>query len=497
MASLLQDLQLKLQDPSIPWDKVLLGSIGTVALFEEWLGSRQRPYLSSLLHPQLPSALRPYLTAPDTAQTYSKSQAYARSKLNYSLAATVIDLVESFVLLTPVALPLWTAAGLPYTGSERWTLLRGLWDLSGQLPGARKGEISHSMAFVALMTAVGAVLSIPKDLYKNFVLEQKHGFNKMTLSTFWKDQVKGLAISLALEVPLIGGLIKIIHWAGQDAILRIVAWTILFIFCIQLIMVPLYPAVIQPLFNTFTPLPDDSPVRPRVKALAEKLNFPLGKIWVINGSLRSSHSNAYFYGLPGLHKNIVIYDTLIDKSSPEEVEAILAHELGHWYHGDIAYLLVTALLQLAFSLTIYSIFLTNGPLLRAFGFSPSSPLLSKLAHPTSSTSTSHGPTIIALLLASLLAAPLSAFLKFATNTVTRALEYRADAFAVRCGGETAKNLKGALVGIHEKNLAVYGVDPIYSAYNHNHPTLLERLEALDKGIAKLGGGAEREGKKEK
>ncbi|GAA5980316.1 hypothetical protein JCM10908_001613 [Rhodotorula pacifica] len=489
MASVLQRLQHTLQDPSIPWKTVLLASIGAKEVFETYVGSRQRPYLSPILHPTLPNALKPYLTAPDAHDTYRKSQAYARHKLDYGSVMTILDLFETAVLLSGAALPVWKAFGLPGgDASQRWTLLRGFWDLAGRMPFAGEGrsEIWQSSAFVVLLTVLGTILALPKEYYRHFTLEEKHGFNKMTRATFAKDQLKGLIVALALEVPLIAGLIKIIQWAGQDAILRMVAWLIVFIFCIQIAMIFVYPYVIMPLFNKFTPLPTDSPVYPRVKELAEKLNFPLGKVWVIDGSIRSSHSNAFFFGLPGLQKHIVLYDTLLEKSKPEEVEAILAHELGHWKGMHVVYLLAVALTQLAVSFSVYALFLENGALLSAFGFPPSvtsSPLdFAKdkvgLAH------ASTGPTIVAVLLASMLASPLSSFLQFVTNSITRHLEYDADAFATKLGPSYAVNLKKALVTIHEKNLAVYGVDHLYSAVNHNHPTLVERLEALDSQLAR-------------
>ncbi|GAA5971152.1 hypothetical protein JCM11641_004164 [Rhodosporidiobolus odoratus] len=487
MSSILLTLQDKLQDPAIPWQKVLLGAVVAVAFFEQFVDSRQKPYLNPILHPQLPAALRPYLTSENTHETYTKSQAYARHKLTFSSITTLIEVVETYVLLTSISAPLFKVL-FPSLAAEasasEWTLLKGFWDLAAELPGGTGGEIRQSVAFAGLLTAIGAVMGVPVALYKNFVLEEKHGFNKMTYGLYVKDWIKNLGISLALELPLLAGLVKIIHYAGQDAILQIVTWTIVFIACVQVLMVFIFPAVIQPMFNTFTLLPEDSPVFPRVKALAEKLNFPLGKVWVINGSLRSSHSNAYFYGLPGFNKNIVIYDTLLEKSTPEEVEAILAHELGHWAGLHTPVLLVTALTQVAFSLTIYTIFLSNSSFLSSFGFSSSS-LSQKLYHSlasSSSSTSSTGPTIVALLLASTLFSPLSALMRFGTNAITRHLEYDADAFAVKLGEEYAKNLKGALVGIHEKNLAVYGIDPVYSAYNNSHPTLLERLQALDAKI---------------
>lgn len=152
----------------------------------------------------------------------------------------------------------------------------------------------------------------------------------------------------------------------------------------------------------------------------------------------------------------------------------------------VVYLLAVALTQVAVSFSVYALFLENGALLSAFGFPPAaaaSPVelaKAKLGLPHAAT----GPTIVAILLASMLASPLSSFLQFVTNSITRHLEYDADAFATKLGDSYAVNLKKALVTIHEKNLAVYGVDHVYSAYNHNHPTLVERLEALDAQLAR-------------
>ncbi|BGP36946.1 zinc metalloprotease [Rhodotorula kratochvilovae] len=482
MAGLLQSLQERLADPSIPWKTAILASVVVGELFESWVGSRQRPYLSPILHPTLPSSLKPYITASDAHDTYTKSQAYARHKLNFGSVLSTIGLVETAIFLTDAAKPVLRALGFSVGGAD-WTLLKGFWDAAKHVPGvgAHPSEIRQSMGFVALTTLVGTVLAIPADYYKNFVMEEKHGFNKMTKATFVTDIFKNLLVSLVLEVPLIAGIVKIVHYAGQDAILRIVSWTIAFIFVIQIAMVVVYPYLIAPMFNKFTPLAEDSPVYPHVKSLAQRLNFPLGRVWVVDGSTRSSHSNAYFFGLPFLTKHIVIYDTLLEKSTPEEVEAVLAHELGHWKGTHIVYLLATSLAQVAFSLSIFSLLLSNRHLLASFGFHPS--LATKLAHPVSPPV---GPTIIALYLASTLFSPLSTFLKFVNNSITRRLEYDADAFAAKLGGSYARNLKKALVTIHEKNLAVYGVDHVYSALNHNHPTLVERLEALDATLEKAG-----------
>ncbi|GAA5890146.1 hypothetical protein JCM8208_002715 [Rhodotorula glutinis] len=494
MASLLSTLQHRLDDPSIPWKTVVAVSVLAGELFEGYVGSRQRRFLDPILHPTLPASLKPYLAAEDAQTTYSKSQAYARHKMSFSSVVSAIGLVETVILLSNVSQPVLASLGFNVGTGSDWTLLKGFWTAAKYVPGVGGGassmggpsEIRQTMGFIALSTVASTILSIPQDYYRNFVMEEKHGFNKMTRHTFVKDLVKGLLVSLLLEVPLLAGVVKIIHWAGQDAVLRIVSWTIGFVFLVQLAMIVVYPFVIAPLFNKFTPLAADSPFYPRIKAVAQRVGFPLDAVYVIDGSTRSSHSNAYFVGVPGLPKQIVIFDTLLEKSTPEEVEAVLAHELGHWKGTHIVYLLVTSLAQVAFSLSIFSLLLSNGPLLASFGFAPSTAttLAAKVAHPLSPAPV--GPTVVALFLASTLFSPLSTFLKFCTNSVTRRLEYDADAFAAKLGGSYARNLKKALVTIHEKNLAVYGVDHVYSALNHNHPTLVERLEALDAKLDKAG-----------
>lgn len=192
-------------------------------------------------------------------------------------------------------------------------------------------------------------------------------------------------------------------------------------------------------------------------------------------------------------KHIVLYDTLLERSSPAEVEAILAHELGHWKGMHIVYLLFTSLVQVAFSLATFTLFLTNRPLLSAFGFHSYTPSYSTEALPEKFTHLlppSSGPTIIALMLASMLFSPLSSVLKFVSNFISRQLEYDADAFAAKLGDSYAKNLKKGLVSIHEKNLSLYDVDPLYSAYNYTHPTLVERLGALDAKLGDKAGKAE-------
>ncbi|KAK4058232.1 zinc metalloprotease [Microbotryomycetes sp. JL221] len=507
MSAALQQVQQRLDDVTIPWQQWIVGTLAAVTLFELYINTRQRPYLSPRLYPKLPEALQPFLPASTAHSTYAKSQHYTRDKLNWSTLTTILDLIESILLLTNVTAPLLTRFGidlgqpkhvtwshltlsptaplhsklLSYIGlgpteDTNWTLLKGFWNLAASTvpPFATSTTLRHSLSFVVLMSFVSLVTSVPKSLYSTFVIEQRHGFNKTTLSTFVSDTLKGLLVSIAIEVPLVAAILAIIdRVGGQGGIIKLVTWLLLLIFAFQLVMIPLYPFVIAPLFNKFSPLPQDSPFYPKVKDLSSKLDFPLGNVYVIDGSKRSSHSNAYAYGIPGLAKHIVLYDTLLEKSTPDEVEAVLAHELGHSIENHIVVLLFASLVQTAVSLLTFSLLLFNKSLLSSFGFHQKDLItLSKDA----------GPTIVSLLLASILAAPVSTVLHFIMNVVSRKLEYDADKFAAKLGSKVAQNLKVALASLHEKNLALTLTDGVYSAFHNNHPTLIERLDALDKLI---------------
>lgn len=239
----------------------------------------------------------------------------------------------------------------------------------------------------------------------------------------------------------------------------------------QLIMVILYPTVIQPLFNKLTPLTDGE-LKSRIDTLAGQLKFPLKHLYEIDGSKRSSHSNAYFFGLPW-SKHIVIFDTLIQQSKPDEVEAVLAHELGHWYFLHPTKMMAISQFHIFTILGLFPAFLHAPPLLRSFGFPKA-----VSAQP---------PTIVAFLLFQMILTPLEAVFSIGLNAVSRHFEWEADKFAAelsqRLGDEKkadmGERLGQALITLHVKNLSTVWVDWMYSAYHHSHPTLTERLKALD------------------
>ena len=185
-------------------------------------------------------------------------------------------------------------------------------------------QISQSIVFFILFNALTTVMSIPTSYYSTFVIEEKFGFNKQTKSLFFTDIIKGQALTAALGAPILAGFLKIVQSFGGDFFYYL--WV--FGITVQAFMITVYPIAILPLFNKLSPL-EEGDLKNGVEALAKRLNFPLKHLYSIDGSKRSAHSNAYFYGLPW-SKHIVIYDTLMQKSSTEEVVAVLAHELGHW-----------------------------------------------------------------------------------------------------------------------------------------------------------------------
>jgi len=211
-------------------------------------------------------------------------------------------------------------------------VLPKLWSWTGSLllrfaPPRFSGEISHSIVFVLSFIVIQQILSLPASVYHTFILEEKFGFNKQTPKLFVTDMIKSNLLAFVLAPPILAGFLAIIKKTGSQFFYYL--W--LFGAGLQIFMITVYPIAILPLFNKLSPL-EEGKLKSGVEALAQKLHFPLHELYVIDGSRRSAHSNAYFFGLPW-KKHIVIYDTLIEKSETEEVVAVLAHELGHWSLG--------------------------------------------------------------------------------------------------------------------------------------------------------------------
>ncbi len=237
-------------------------------------------------------------------------QEYGRAKIKFKLVNDLYGLALHFA----------TVYGDVY--ARLWALT-GAW-LTRYAPVRFAGEIPHSVAFFIAYAFVQSVLGVPASIYQNFVVEERFGFNKLTPRTFVADLAKEQALVAVISAPVISALLAIIRRTAGAFYYYVWAFNI----ALQLFMITIYPIAILPLFNKLSPL-EDGALKEGVEALARRLRFPLTNLFVIDGSKRTAHSNAYFFGLPW-KKHIVIFDTLIEKSETQEIVAVLGHELGHW-----------------------------------------------------------------------------------------------------------------------------------------------------------------------
>jgi len=332
-------------------------------------------------------------------------------------------------------------------------LFSGVLPWGYELSRAHLGESAWTMA--AFLFAVGVLLTLPGlplDWHEQFGLEQRFGFNNTTARIWWLDRVKGFVLALLLGYPLLVLTLKFVEWTGDSWWLW--AWGVLVAF--QLVMVVLSPVLILPLFNKFTPLPEGS-LSERLTQLAARTHFHARSIQVMDGSKRSRHSNAFFTGF-GRWRKIVLFDTLIEQLTESELEAVLAHEIGHYKLKHIPKMLIASALGSLAAFYAISILAKQEWFYRAFGFEP-------------------GSIVPALLLFGLLAGTVTFWFSPLAHWWSRRYEYQADAFAARVMND-ARSLIGALRKLSEKNLSNLTPHPVYSAIYYSHPTLLEREHAL-------------------
>jgi STE24 endopeptidase len=364
------------------------------------------------------------------AATYAKSVQYTLAKSRFGRVQTTFDLLVLCVALFSGVLP--------------WTLH---WFAD------RFGVSAWAMA--AYLFAVGVGLSLPGmpfEWHEQFRLEERFGFNTTTPKLWWLDRVKGLLLALALGYPLLVVILKLVAWTG--ALWWLWAWACLLAF--QLLMVVLAPVLIMPLFNKFTPLPEGG-LRERLLALGRRTGFQAHSIQVMDGSKRSRHSNAFFTGF-GRFRKIVLFDTLIQQLTETELEAVLAHEIGHYKKRHIPKMLLGSAAAALAAFYLISRLANAEWFDRGFGFEP-------------------GGIAPALLLFALLAGAVTFWFSPLAHWWSRRYEYEADAFAAQTMKEI-QPLIGALRKLNEKNLSNLTPHPLYSGFYYSHPTLLEREQAL-------------------
>jgi STE24 endopeptidase len=322
-------------------------------------------------------------------------------------------------------------------------------DIGGRLPA---GTQATGILFCLGVALLFSLLSLPTNLYSTFVLERRFGFNKTTWKLYLADKLKGFLLVLVIGVPFLFVVLRLMEAAGSFWWL----WVFLFIFAFQFLMLVLYPALIAPLFNKFEPLKEGE-LRRRILALANQVGFKTGGIFTMDGSKRSTHSNAYFTGI-GKSKRIVLFDTLLEQMNLDQGLAVLAHEIGHYKMKHVRRMLVVQSVLLLIGLYILSLLVNVAPLYRAFG----------LAAPSNHA---------ALILFSLLSGPATFYLSPLLNLLSRKHEYEADRFAVKVMKE-GRPMAEALIRLTVKNLSNLTPHPWYSAYHYSHPTTAERVSAI-------------------
>jgi STE24 endopeptidase len=364
----------------------------------------------------------------------AKAVAYSGDRHRFGLAYGWVEVV--------VALAFLTAGGLGVVEAGA----RGIAGAHGL------GTIATGLAFFAILGTLSALFELPFDLYATFRIEEKHGFNRQTLGGFFLDRLKGAGIAIALGGPVLAAILWLMERMGPSWWLW--AWGVTTAF--SLFAAWIYPTVLAPLFNKFTPLPDGE-LKDAILDLARRTVFRAGGISVMDASRRTAHGNAYFTGVFG-QKRIVLFDTLLEAMGPREVVAVLAHELGHFKLHHVRWGMARGIATSGVVFYALSLCLPLEAFYAAFSLER----------------TAYGALAVFGLwfgLVSFLLQPLE-------NALSRRHEFAADAFALRSGA-TAGELGTALRKLSEKSRHLPVTHPLYSRVYHSHPPLLERLRAME------------------
>ena len=402
------------------------------AIAELWLSRLNQRHVQAHAE-QVPPAYREMVDD----ETYRRSIDYTLDKSRFGDVVTVFD---TAVLI-----------GLLYSGMFPWAFVRFT---------AAFGTSVWAMAgFLFATGVVLSIISLPFAWYAQFKLEDRFGFNTATLRTWVLDRLKGFLLAVLLGFPLLVLVLKLIEWAGPNWWI----WAAVVVVAFQLLLMLVAPAVIMPLFNKFTPLPEGSTLRERLFALARRIDFPTRSIEVMDGSKRSHHSNAFFTGF-GRFRKIVLFDTLVAQLAEPELESVLAHEIGHYKKRHIVKLLVVSIFGVFIGVAAIAWLARQQWFYRAFGFEYHSGFTAANVVP-------------AMLLFMLLAGTISFWFSPLVHMWSRRFEYEADTFARVTMGQ-AQPLIQALRKLTGKNLSNLTPHPLYSSFYYSHPTLLEREQAL-------------------
>lgn len=402
---------------------VIIAIITVDFLFENYLDYLNMKNMGTKLPPEVSDIY--------DKEKYAKQQEYQRENHRFGMFSGIVSFI--------VMLAMFLFYGFAWVDSIVWSIT--------------SNSIVAALMFFGIIMFASHLISLPFSIYDTFVIEEKYGFNKTTPRTFFLDEVKGVLLGAVIGGGLLA-LIVFIYQATQN-MFWIYAWAVIAAFSIFMTM--FYSNLIVPLFNKQTPL-EEGELRNAIQAFAERADFKLDNIFVINGSKRSSKANAYFTGF-GRKKRIVLYDTLMEEMDTDEIVAVLAHEIGHYKKKHVLQGLIISLLQTGVVLFIFSLLIDSSALSRALGVEE--------------------PNFhIGLIAFGILYSPVSFVLGIFMNRLSRKNEYQADAFAAL--EFRPKPLAEALIKLTRKNLSNLTPHPKYVWFNYSHPPLLQRLNHLKK-----------------
>ncbi|WP_271392881.1 M48 family metallopeptidase [Aequorivita sinensis] len=364
-------------------------------------------------------------------QEYQKSQRYKTERYKFGLLTSTISLIATLLF--------FFFDGFAYVDN----LARSIFN----------NEILIALVFFGIIMIASDILSTPFSYYSTFVIEEKYGFNKTTRKTFFLDKLKGWLMGAVLGGIILGAIIWFYQTTGENFWLY--AWGIITVFTV--LMNLFYARFIVPLFNKQTPLEEGS-LRLEIEKYASKVGFTLDKIFVIDGSKRSTKANAYFSGF-GSEKRVTLYDTLINDLNEKEIVAVLAHEVGHYKRNHIIINLIVAILTTGFTLWFLSLFIGN-------------PLLSEALN------VSQPSFHIGLVAFGLLYSPISGITSLIMNYLSRKFEYQADDYAKNTFA--SEPLISGLKKLSKNSLSNLTPHPLYVFAHYSHPTLLQRFKNLNK-----------------
>lgn len=406
--------------------KVFLLIISLKALIEAYLDARNKKHIIEHRN-EVPSFFKERITL----EEHQKAADYSVAKIKTK---------QTFQIFEIAILLLWTLGG-------------GLESLYKIAMGFELGALTTGVAFFGLFALISSFLSLPQSIYSTFVIEERFGFNKMTAKTFIVDMLKGMLLGTLIGAPILYAILWMMQTLGDNW--WVYGWG--FLTAVQFILMWAYPVFIAPLFNKFTPM-EEGEVKERVLKLLAKTGFQSNGLFIMNASIRSAHGNAYFTGF-GNNKRIVFFDTLIKTLGPDEVEAVLAHELGHFKRKHVMKMLAKAVV-----LSFIGFFVL-GLCTRWEAF--------YLGHGVQTIAT---PLALALFL--LVSGNYTFFLTPFNAWSSRRYEFEADEFAASYS--SANSLIHALVKLYKENASTLTPDPLFSSFYHSHPPALTRVEFLSR-----------------